>query len=110
MKVYVCVGFIAICILIIRRPRRATRTYTLFPYSTLFRSPREPGRQTVERRLCAQFLTIWVFVVCNQHSRRKEAVADAITLAGQCHPIIADVGPGCPGRTDLSDLNPSWFA
>src|SRR3546814_5751460 len=57
--------------------------------------------QTVERRLCAQFLTIWLFVVCNQHSRRKEAVADAITLAGPCHPIIDDVGAGCPGRTDL---------
>src|SRR3546814_9033382 len=27
------------CFLLIRRPPRSTRTYTLFPYSTLFRSP-----------------------------------------------------------------------
>src|SRR3546814_13854901 len=28
----------------IRRPPRSTRTYTLFPYTTLFRSPRPPPR------------------------------------------------------------------
>src|SRR3546814_7467360 len=80
----------------LRRGRKAGTTWQLA-------LPREQVRQTVERRLCAQFLTIWLFVVCNQHSRRKEAVADAITLAGPCHPIIDDVGAGCPGRTDLSD-------
>src|SRR3546814_11455686 len=31
-----CVSF---CILLIRRPPRSTRTDTLFPYTTLFRSP-----------------------------------------------------------------------
>src|SRR3546814_1931196 len=30
----------------IRRPPRSTRTYTLFPYTTLFRSP---GRETFSR-------------------------------------------------------------
>src|SRR3546814_20741103 len=34
MKVYVCVFFF----LMIRRPPRSTRTDTLFPYTTLFRS------------------------------------------------------------------------
>src|SRR3546814_15544217 len=29
--------------LMIRRPPRSTRTYTLFPYTTLFRSARSPG-------------------------------------------------------------------
>src|SRR3546814_14981486 len=29
--------------LMIRRPPRSTRTDTLFPYTTLFRSPRRPG-------------------------------------------------------------------
>src|SRR3546814_17929875 len=29
----------SICLLIIRQPPRSTRTYTLFPYTTLFRSP-----------------------------------------------------------------------
>src|SRR3546814_8226492 len=34
----------------IRRPPRSTRTYTLFPYTTLFRSPRLPAFRA---RLCA---------------------------------------------------------
>src|SRR3546814_10039453 len=29
----------------IRQPPRSTRTYTLFPYTTLFRSPRRPSRK-----------------------------------------------------------------
>src|SRR3546814_16184955 len=29
--------------LMIRRPPRSTRTYTLFPYTTLFRSDHQPG-------------------------------------------------------------------
>src|SRR3546814_9994929 len=35
----------------IRRPPRSTRTYTLFPYTTLFRSPFEPftGQAIVSR-------------------------------------------------------------
>src|SRR3546814_5849898 len=35
--------------LIIRRPPRSTRTDTLFPYTTLFRSPRRPGRAVQQR-------------------------------------------------------------
>src|SRR3546814_7091085 len=45
----------------IRRPPRPTRTYTLFPYTTLFRSPalqhrggpRDPLAHDVRRALCA---------------------------------------------------------
>src|SRR3546814_4207000 len=33
----------------IRRPPRSTRTYTLFPYTTLFRSPALIGAKIVER-------------------------------------------------------------
>src|SRR3546814_12033961 len=33
-------------VLMIRRPPRSTRTDTLFPYTTLFRSPGEVGRRT----------------------------------------------------------------
>src|SRR3546814_11162221 len=44
MVVYVCMcvlsEFIMIFVLIIRRPPRSTRTDTLFPYTTLFRSER----------------------------------------------------------------------
>src|SRR3546814_10028577 len=32
----------------IRRPPRSTRTYTLFPYTTLFRSPRRGGVWRIE--------------------------------------------------------------
>src|SRR3546814_10456968 len=37
----------------IRRPPRSTRTDTLFPYTTLFRSLHRHGRGTAGRRLCA---------------------------------------------------------
>src|SRR3546814_12785790 len=33
---------VAVCVLMIRRPPRSTRTDTLFPYTTLFRSAFEP--------------------------------------------------------------------
>src|SRR3546814_15826342 len=40
------------CFLMIRRPPRSTRTDTLFPYTTLFRStaPACPARQRLRRR------------------------------------------------------------
>src|SRR3546814_6414718 len=34
-----------LCFIMIRRPPRSTRTYTLFPYTTLFRSARTFRRQ-----------------------------------------------------------------
>src|SRR3546814_12218682 len=36
----------------IRRPPRSTRTHTLFPYTTLFRSPDDPAAQDAWRTLC----------------------------------------------------------
>src|SRR3546814_2063101 len=38
-----CIGFTLLFFLMIRRPPRSTRTDTLFPYTTLFRSPRKRG-------------------------------------------------------------------
>src|SRR3546814_18868935 len=38
----VCLWFLLFVFLMIRRPPRSTRTDTLFPYTTLFRSPRAP--------------------------------------------------------------------
>src|SRR3546814_14143229 len=37
------VFFVCVVFLMIRRPPRSTRTDTLFPYTTLFRSPRRRG-------------------------------------------------------------------
>src|SRR3546814_15560390 len=45
--IFLCVFFFFF--LMIRRPPRSTRTYTLFPYTTLFRSPRR-GRLRLARR------------------------------------------------------------
>src|SRR3546814_20484885 len=36
----------------IRRPPRSTRTDTLFPYTTLFRSPHQPGNRRRPRCTC----------------------------------------------------------
>src|SRR3546814_17283429 len=40
-----CLLFCAFCFLMIRRPPRSTRTDTLFPYTTLFRSRGRPERR-----------------------------------------------------------------
>src|SRR3546814_11745795 len=42
--------FLFIFFLMIRRPPRSTRTDTLFPYTTLFRSPMTPARPRVKAR------------------------------------------------------------
>src|SRR3546814_13126339 len=42
--VYTCVCFVFFFFLMIRRPPRSTRTDTLFPYTTLFRSGSVSGR------------------------------------------------------------------
>src|SRR3546814_18786715 len=47
--VFLCCCFF----LMIRRPPRSTRTDTLFPYTTLFRSPRGSSRKPIPRCPCA---------------------------------------------------------
>src|SRR3546814_13407745 len=44
------VYFLRFCLLMIRRPPRSTRTDTLFPYTTLFRSGPAQGERGAERR------------------------------------------------------------
>src|SRR3546814_12617079 len=39
LLIYWSVSFFTVFVLMIRRPPRSTRTDTLFPYTTLFRSP-----------------------------------------------------------------------
>src|SRR3546814_12937708 len=43
-------GIYRVFFLLIRRPPRSTRTDTLFPYTTLFRSVREEGRSNSSPR------------------------------------------------------------
>src|SRR5213594_4620226 len=40
MSLYVCFSFFVFLFLMIRRPPRSTQAFTLFPYTTLFRSRR----------------------------------------------------------------------
>src|SRR3546814_19194287 len=50
------------CFLMIRRPPRSTRTYTLFPYTTLFRSLKVLEDQMVRRlgATRAEVVDVWV--------------------------------------------------
>src|SRR3546814_10577166 len=59
-----CVCMISFFFLMIRRPPRSTRTDTLFPYTTLFRST--DGKQFVRRR------ALVFHHVADQASRRVE--------------------------------------
>src|SRR3546814_17426541 len=42
--------------LMIRRPPRSTRTDTLFPYTTLFRSQRDLGRQALRQQVLVRLV------------------------------------------------------
>src|SRR3546814_7921738 len=66
-----CISMVLIFFLMIRRPPRSTRTDTLFPYTTLFRSlvPRDSGQRPADQRVG---LPLPVDVRC-QH--RADAVA-----------------------------------
>src|SRR3546814_14861642 len=46
----------------IRRPPRTTRTYTLFPYTTLFRSPNDMRPREMKRGLMAD-LPVWLATI-----------------------------------------------
>src|SRR3546814_18259796 len=50
--------YILFCFLMIRRPPRSTRTDTLFPYTTLFRSLLGRSRTTVHSRAAAQLFMV----------------------------------------------------
>src|SRR3546814_9800060 len=66
--------------LMIRRPPRSTRTDTLFPYTTLFRSIRAPGYTTLLRTIVGQQVSV--------------AAANSIW-----NKLEAQFGEGCPAET-----------
>src|SRR3546814_3071573 len=61
-----------LCLLRIRRPPRATRTYTLFPYTTLFRSFITPFQPSSGLRLTFK-RDVWPIWMQTGSSRRKPA-------------------------------------
>src|SRR3546814_3811091 len=71
----------------IRRPPRSTRTDTLFPYTTLFRS--------TYRRLCAEGRLVHAV---------GDARSDALCL---CRPAGADPCSGADGREHRSQRQPA---
>src|SRR3546814_3427860 len=91
----------------IRRPPRSTRTDTLFPYTTLFRSPgRWPGAGFPRRRSQrAPAMSRWLFDLGN--TRLKCAPLDAAGRVGPVHAIAHD---GMRFDDDLSAVLPARFA
>src|SRR3546814_5172748 len=69
----------------IRRPPRSTRTDTLFPYTTLFRSYRNPGMDFSdwEKPDAASEATLWIATQPVDWSGNVVTIADARTAMGK---------------------------
>src|SRR3546814_2220719 len=89
--------------LMIRRPPRSTRTDTLFPYTTLFRSPLDRALLADHRGrgmfyLCA----LRVRQLCHDRPARNDHLACKARLAGSCSGLGRGGDGGCrragPGR------------
>src|SRR3546814_15222451 len=59
MSVYLCICIVIFFFLMIRRPPRSTRTDTLFPYTTLFRSSARHNGIGIFPRHSAQTQVWW---------------------------------------------------
>src|SRR3546814_15945969 len=68
----------------IRRPPRSTRTTTLFPYTTLFRSPRRPEGME-------NFLKEVNFMEWNLQQDKGRPFAEGITVLSQQFPHHSDL-------------------
>src|SRR3546814_16368682 len=70
--------FIFFFFLMYRRPPIPTRTYTLFPYTTLFRSDRQAGRDAIGDQLVGD------------RRRRREAHIDdeSAAVAREARPVL----------------------
>src|SRR3546814_7363485 len=87
-----------------QRPPRTTRTGTLFPYTTLFRSlGREPGRGTLSGKLARGLgkpldaaTPGWgVHAPARQLAEIEQALCDRAMGCSACHGIV-DAQPQCP--------------
>src|SRR3546814_5526159 len=82
----------------VRRPPRSTRTDTLFPYMTLFRSRRRALRERPFDRLRAGFSReLWLPPLRRQGVRRAacEPLARGLTNAIELCSMAGRVGEGC---------------
>src|SRR3546814_2220393 len=80
----------------IRRPPRSTRTDTLFPYTTLFRSPAMQGRFAV----CGFYLLFFLLAapLAFAGNQKEEAMADSVRIA--LSRAISDPSPPVPEVSD----------
>src|SRR3546814_18095812 len=105
----------AIVFLMIRRPPRSTRTYTLFPYTTLFRSPAAPRRRLDPARDLGRRRSGLRADSCRSHrlplrplTGGLEAVgAQAHGSAKGQHMIVGIIGAGQMGDRKSTRLNSS---
>src|SRR3546814_11696678 len=93
----------------IRRPPRSTRTDTLFPYTTLFRSPRRPGEGCggthLHRGGGGRGLMLEMRPDCERCGTDLPAAAAGAficsfecTFCPACSEALADVCPNCCGQ------------
>src|SRR3546814_5530332 len=76
-----------------RRPPRSTRTDTLFPYTTLFRSP-DGRHRPARRRACGLPRAGRAWPCAARHNRRTESGATPpMLLLNQIDPIALQLGP-----------------
>src|SRR3546814_734999 len=91
--------------LMIRRPPRSTRTDTLFPYTTLFRSSSEFGKEHVEITLASNERLVLLGVTSAQ--RDADEVAHPIVevceerIGFGLEPIVADYLQQAAGECDI---------
>src|SRR3546814_8149918 len=97
----------------IRRPTRSTRTDTLFPYTTLFRSPRHrrvgalafavrPSERRPPRALAAgEHIEIWAVPIVLRAP--EEFIGLAAMLGDRRNDDLPDVGAGASWRSDAAE-------
>src|SRR3546814_13161241 len=94
----------------IRQPPRATRTDTLFPYTTLFRSQQTPiARRVVERRALARDALRSADLhpearVLHELEQETEGLLLDPGAGVDAPPVIDDQGPGQPAQEDRKSV------
>src|SRR3546814_11196235 len=88
--------------LMIRRPPRSTRTDTLFPYTTLFRSPVAPAQVFGQHGLeiVVEQLPLAFAVVVDLQEQHPDQLANALRVAVDADVLAHDVLDGFDGGAD----------
>src|SRR3546814_7522204 len=110
--VWLILVYIYVCFfLMIRRPPRSTRTDTLFPYTTLFRSPASLGQGLESRLLLHQRSGEWSPAARRQAGPAASEAASEIPFTLHCNTRANERGTGelnhSPQRGGRFILRPS---